>query len=43
MHKKYAKAEHRFSFLWPAEVQRKILVEFEAVQKERQFFPTDAL
>jgi len=31
MHKKYVKAEHRFSLPWPADVQRKIFVEVEAV------------
>jgi hypothetical protein len=43
MHKNYVKAEHRFSLRWPADVQRKIFVKVEDVQKERQFFPTDAL
>jgi hypothetical protein len=42
-HKKYVKAEHRISLRWPADVQRKIFVEVEAVQKERHFFPTDDL
>jgi len=43
MHEKYVKAGHRFLLHWPVDVQRQIFVEFEAVQKERQFFPTDAL
>jgi len=43
MHKKYVKTEHRFSLRWTADVQRKIFVKVEAVQKERQFFTTDAL
>jgi hypothetical protein len=44
MHKKYVKAEHRFSLRWPADLQQKIFVKVEEdVQKERQLFPTDAL